>query len=738
MRGTLAAIAVLLLSGAASAEAAITAHGSAKQVWLVDLQPGTSYELVNGAGQVVRTKKADAQGGLLFRAVRPGDGYVVRAGSEASEPVTVIGNDPTPPSTSYQDQKIPSSGYGYITMRDGTKLAIYVRPSQDVTAATPVGKLPEVPMGAQPTLIEYAGYGYADPNGPQSGIATLANIMGFTVVNVNMRGTGCSGGAFDFFEPLQALDAYDVIETVAKQDWVLHNKVGMLGISYGGISQLFAGATNPPSLAAITPLSLIDQVQTTLFPGGILNTGFALEWAKQRVHDALPAGPEAGQGWAYKRVQEGDTVCAENQKMHGQAVDLLGKIKRNSVYKPKVADPLSPVTFVDKIKVPTFLACQWTDEQTGGHCPTLAERLTGTDKKWITFTNGTHVDSLAPETYNRLYDFLMLYVAKQAPAVNAVRVQASAPVVYQAAMGIDGVTLPPDPIQSIPTYDAALAAFEALPPVRILFDNGAGGDTPGHPYPGFEKTFDQWPPPGTKARKWFLGAGSLTDAAGTRGTDTFTWDPSARATTFFSGDTAAGENGLWTATPPYKWDNPVEGKSASYVSEPLAEDTVVLGAGRLDLWIRSSKPSTDLQATVTEIRPDGKEVFVQGGWLRTKMRKLDAAKSTPLQPILSLRKRDIAPVPAKRFVKATIPLYYQGHAYRKGSRIRVYVTAVGGDQPIWAFATARPKGTAEVSIARGKGKASRLVLPIVGGIDVPAKLPPCPGLRGEPCRDYAG
>ena len=34
--------------------------------------------------------------------------------------------------------------------------------------------------------------------------------MGFTVVDVNMRGTGCSGGAFDFFEPLQSLDGYDV------------------------------------------------------------------------------------------------------------------------------------------------------------------------------------------------------------------------------------------------------------------------------------------------------------------------------------------------------------------------------------------------------------------------------------------------------------------------------------------------------------------------------------------------
>ena len=30
-----------------------------------------------------------------------------------------------------------------------------------------------------------------------------------------MRGTGCSGGAFDYFEPLQGLDGYDVIETVA-------------------------------------------------------------------------------------------------------------------------------------------------------------------------------------------------------------------------------------------------------------------------------------------------------------------------------------------------------------------------------------------------------------------------------------------------------------------------------------------------------------------------------------------
>ena len=125
-----------------------------------------------------------------------------------------------------------------------------------------------------------------------------------------MRGTGCSGGAFSYFERLQSLDGYDVIETIAHQPWVLGHKVGMLGISYGGISQLFTAATDPPALEAIAPLSVIDSTQTTLYPGGILNTGFALTWGEQRVHDALPASPTGGQAWACQRIQAGDQTCS--------------------------------------------------------------------------------------------------------------------------------------------------------------------------------------------------------------------------------------------------------------------------------------------------------------------------------------------------------------------------------------------------------------------------------------------
>ena len=105
-----------------------------------------------------------------------------------------------------------------------------------------------------------------------------------------------------------------------------------------------------------------------------------------------------GQAWATKRIEEGDQTCKANQALHGEATNLVNKIKANSTYNPAVADPLDPVTFVKKIDVPTFMACQWEDEQTGGHCADLAEHFTGTTRKWFTFTNGAHIDSLDPYT----------------------------------------------------------------------------------------------------------------------------------------------------------------------------------------------------------------------------------------------------------------------------------------------------------------------------------------------------
>jgi uncharacterized protein len=741
----LAALAVCLVTAATAS--AFSAQGSVEQVYVTGLSPGAQMSLLGKKGETVSTQTADSLGGLLFRKVAPGKDYQVRLSStsEVSGPITVRTQKPAPWNHSVYKQSIPNSGYTYLTTRDGTQLAIDVHPP-----AFPSKKH----KGAVPTLIEYSGYGYANPAGPESGLAQVANELGFAVVDVNMRGTGCSGGAFNYFEPLQNLDAYDVIETIAHQSWVLHHKVGMFGVSYGGISQLFAAQLRPPHLAAITPLSVVDATATTLYAGGVLNTGFAVPWAEDRQFDAEPAGPSSGEHWAYEQIQKGDQTCAANQDLHEEATNLLSEVKENATYNPPVADPLDPVSFVHNINVPTFMACQWQDEQTGGHCADLAEHFTGTEHKWFTFTNGAHIDSLDPYTLNRLDDFLELFVAREAPRENTGILHAAAPIVYQAALGLpseDHVTLPADPIQEKATYAEALSAFTALPEIRVLFDNGAGtspngNTTAGNPYPGFEQSFSAFPIPGTVARSWYLGpTGSLDEEpAAADGEDTYTSDASATPLTDYTG--SAGPGGLWGVASQWKWNwvQPPANSAVSYVSAPLTADATAVGGGSVNLWVKSSTPDVDLQATVSEVRPDGKETFVQNGWIRASERKLATTSTnmfgetpTAVEPIPTFLASDVQPMPSGEFVPVTIPLYFEGHAYRAGSRIRITISAPNGTQPVWSFSQTQPEGTtASVSIAFGPGMPASLTLPIVPGVSVSTGLPSCPSLRNEPCRPY--
>ena len=258
------------------------------------------------------------------------------------------------------------------------------------------------------------------------------------------------------------------------------------------------------------------------------------------------------------------------------------------------------------------------------------------------------------------------------------------------------MTLPPDPIQLQPTYDLAKAAFEAQPPIRVLFDNGAGNSNPGWPYPGFERSFSSFPDPGHHGSL-------LVPRAQRRARDQPPAQHRCRRVHLGRRCPAADRlhrrhrrrrPGLWTATPNYQWTQDPDRSAVAYVTAPLSGDTTVVGAGRVDVWVRSSTPNVDLQATISEVRPDGKETFVQNGWVRGNMRKLDEAKSTLLEPVLSLRERDVAPMPPTASSEVTIPLYYQGHMYRAGSRIRVRITAPNGDQPIWSFGETEPAGPA--------------------------------------------
>ena len=294
-------------------------------VTVLGAQPEAHLTLINPMGRELMTLIADPLGqghfaytpdtyGVLdstgtsglslanAQVLEPGDGYMIR--NDSADPPTwtprfrVLAVNDIPDASLYEEQTLtgihfspitgadgdPNDGYQYITTRDGVRLGAMVRLPEPVLYGD----------GPYPTVIEYSGYSPSRPDRISPG-AQIANAVGYATVSVNMRGTGCSGGVFDFFNRAQHADGYDIVETVARQPWVLNNQVGMVGLSYPGISQLYVASTNPPSLAAVVPLSTIADAWEMQWPGGIYNDGFTANGLK-RGSQTPP--PEERAGWS--------------------------------------------------------------------------------------------------------------------------------------------------------------------------------------------------------------------------------------------------------------------------------------------------------------------------------------------------------------------------------------------------------------------------------------------------------
>jgi uncharacterized protein len=722
--------------------ARFTVRETVEQLHVTHATPGQLLVLHDAAGSPLLTGTADKLGSLIFRKVPAGAGYVIRtgnaAGDEHTRPLRVLSvAESLPPQSFYTDQRL-SPGYNYITTRDGTTLSAYVT-------------LPGPPeAGPYPTVVNYSGYDPSKPGEPVSGgkysflcgtIPTLcdapsdpsgliASLFGFATVSVNMRGTGCSGGAYDYFEPLQLLDGYDVVEAVAAQDWVMHHKVGMTGLSYPGITQLFVASVQPPSLAAITPLSVIGNTATTLFPGGILNTGFAVSW----VTNVLDGADPYGQGWEQKQVDAGDQTCAENQLLHGQKVDNVSQAIDTKFYVPSLHDPVNPARFVDRISVPVFLAGAFQDEQTGPFFTTLIARMKAAPALRATVYNGVHEDGFSPQVLAEWKAFLDLFVARRVPFMDKA-VRDLAPLLFSSVYGAS-IDFPPDRFAATATYEEALAAWKAEPRVRVIFESGAGGAVLGAPEGTFEASFSQWPPAETQLLRLFLQPdGSLADAA--------PQDPSAAS--LFQVDPAAGDRGILAPKadvndllPDYAWAPPAPAMAASFLTEAFPADTTFVGTASADLWVRTTVSDADLQVNVTEVRPDGKEMFVQSGWLRASRRAL-AADSTPLAPEITDEEKDFRPLVPGEWTSVRVPIAGFNHVFRAGSRLRFYIDTPGGSRAAWRFEIQPFPGAGTVSHAIGHSSEhpSSVALPMIPSFKVPSKLPPCPSLRGQPCRDFA-
>jgi len=726
-------------SGAATSFAG---HGSIGEAYVVGAPPGEHLTLVSGSGATVGSGVVNSLGGLIIRNLRPGGGFRFEETGRnhgATAAFSVLSTSSVPPPSFYSSQHL-HVGLNYVRMRDGISIAATVR--------LPPGKT--LADGPFPTVIEYSGYATAAPHSLINALegkapasdpllpdtstvvgSVIAPLLGFATVSMQMRGTGCSGGAFDLFGLDSDYDGYDMIQTVGAQAWVLHHKVGMVGISYSGISQFEVAGTDPPDLAAIAPLSPTDDLFSTGYPGGIYNSGFAKSWIAQRISDAQ-AAPKGGQPWATAEIATGDTTCLANQRLHPEAQKLASLVSPGLARDPSLFNQRSPVVWASHIKVPVFLVGALEDEEVGPQWPALITALTPDKTVYATMLNGTHTDSLGPDTLSRWLEFLDIYVAGRVPTPSPF-LSLLAPAVYASLTG-GAKALAPPPVRftTATSLSSAKAAFAAQDPrVRVLFDNGGGDLGPGALQPTFEADYAAWPPRGAVTRYYLGSHGTLASSKGASTQTSFRPDPSVRPAT----DLPTGNP--WAAQPPYNWTVVPSANGVAFETPAFGSPTTIVGPASLDLWLRSTAPVTDLQATVTEVRPgESEEEYVTSGFLRSSSRTLSAS-STVLDPVPTYLRSDRRTLPAGRYTLVRIPIDPIAHAFRAGTRLRIVISAPGGDRPSWAFDTPATHGSVTDTVSLGGTMASSLVVNIVHGVSPPATMPACGALRGEPCRPYS-
>ena len=662
--------------------------------------------------------------------LQAGDGYYIQDDTSAEQNWSgrfrVLALDDLPEEEVYSSQFLQGihyspltghdgdseEGFQYITMRDGVSLSAMIR-------------LPDPLLygdGPYPTVIEYSGYSPSRPNRVSSGSA-IANALGYATVSVNMRGTGCSGGVFDVFNRAQHADGYDVVETVARQEWVLHNHVGMVGLSYPGISQLYVASTKPPSLAGIVPLSTIADAWQMQWPGGIYNKGFTRQWVEARESESQVGGSS----WVGQRIENGDTKCAENLSLSHHSVDFETFL-RGLPTRPPDADARDLNLLVSQITAPVFFGGVFQDEQTGGQFADMLDRFTQSQALKILISNGRHPDGFAPESIAMWFEFLEFYVARRIPAINpAVRIVAANE--FGSVFGITETEFPDDRFIDYPDFESALQAYESEPTVTLLFERGAGGEEIGAPVARFQETFETWPPTQTNEITWFFNEENLSADIGSTGIHTYKHDFDANEINFFGASGYSVLSLLWDLD----WSYFDSGYLVSYRSAEFTEDSIVSGPGIIDLWVRSSEPEMQIQATLTEVRPDDTEVLIQSGWIRVGHQAQEGAN---LRLEYTFHADDFTPLEINTWTQTQISIPSFAHPVRTGSRLQIALSSPGRDHGTWQFEPPTYDGEPFFEIGYGPDHPSQLRLQEIPGIDTPSSYPDCLALRGQPCRPY--
>lgn len=558
---------------------------------------------------------------------------------------------------------------GYVTVSDGTKLRFHVeRPPGD---------------GPFPVILQYDGYsaGSAPDFGAQPELRDRLLAKGYAFAGVSIRGTGCSEGAFDLFEPQWWTDGAEVVEWLNARPWAGRG-VGMYGYSYPGITQLGVAALRPPALKAIAPASIVwDLYRDVGYPGGIPNAAFASLFSFQQEQPSLSAVPEAGLG--------GDVPCLANH--------VVGRATYRPFALEALLSPFADGPFdyprrsvgptADRIEVPALTVDYWQDEQTGSRVGGLLEpggilRTLDPSRTWALWSNGNH--DLTPDNPAWL-DLSERFFERFLGGKDNGFEQDTPHVQLDHEVRTSN---------NLPRWRQALATLPSPRPATLHLRAG-GALLPGAPL------IDE-------------GAARYAAPLPSPGTDPLPFMPELQL------------DRLWR-TP----QAPV-GRSV-FTTPKLGRTVTLMGSASADLHVASTASETDLQVTLSEVRPDGQEVYVQRGWLRVSKRKLDPQRSTPTRPFYTFREADAQPVARGARVLARVEVFPFSHTFRAGSALRLIVDTPMGTTGDWGSLVHPEPGI--VSISRSPAAPSKLVVGVLDDAGaVPASLPPCGELRNQPCR----
>jgi len=144
---------------------------------------------------------------------------------------------------------------------------------------------------------------------------------------------------------------------------------------------------------------------------------------------------------------------------------------------------------------------------------------------------------------------------------------------------------------------------------------------------------------------------------------------------------------------------------ASFVSEPLAEDTEVTGHINLVMWISSQTDDADVFARLLKVTPSGVVEQTSAGVLKVSHRKLDPAQSRPDRPFYT---HDVEQkLKPGEVVRIEVEIQATSMIFQKGTRIRVDVLPHDGDQYFAVYHIGNN------TIYVGGNHASYILLPVV-------------------------